>query len=165
MVCTKTWHVHFLSRRTLGLGPFSAAPWCQHVILAEFLSQKIYSLVTLLSLACFRITQTHQIQKWPESIEWFIIENFVIALSLKVTNYIKFIDEKFPSLHPSDLVDKYCPCTLGKTPVERHSWNKIPYVHRATLPCKLWHQNKACMRLHLQCAFSGVLASYAWKNE
>ena len=27
MVCTKMWHIHFLSRRTLGLAPFPAAPW------------------------------------------------------------------------------------------------------------------------------------------
>ena len=26
MVCTKMWHIHFLSRRTLGLAPFPAAP-------------------------------------------------------------------------------------------------------------------------------------------
>ena len=29
MVYTKTWHVHFLSQRTLGLAPFSAALWLQ----------------------------------------------------------------------------------------------------------------------------------------
>ena len=26
MVCTKMWHVHFLSQRTLGLAPSLAAP-------------------------------------------------------------------------------------------------------------------------------------------
>ena len=41
MVCTKTWYVHFLSRRTLGLAPFSAAPWNEGAL---FFSSQVINL-------------------------------------------------------------------------------------------------------------------------
>ena len=31
MVCTKMWHFHFLSRRTLGLAPSLAEPWSTYI--------------------------------------------------------------------------------------------------------------------------------------
>ena len=44
MVCTKMWHIHFLSRRTLGLAPSLAAP-CTIPVAADYV-------VTLQSVDC-----------------------------------------------------------------------------------------------------------------
>ena len=64
MVYTKMWHVHFLSRRTLGLAPSSAAPWPIQIQLT--LRPKTHHLLGLplyvCLLACLAtLTQFHEI--------------------------------------------------------------------------------------------------------
>ena len=46
MVCTKMWHVHFLSQRTLELVPFPAAPWAASLCKELFFKKNLFDMIS-----------------------------------------------------------------------------------------------------------------------
>ena len=64
MVCTKMWHVHFLSQRTLELAPFPAAPWYMLCIFSE-LNLNLFLPRVNIAKAVFITLENSSLNFWP----------------------------------------------------------------------------------------------------